>query len=227
MTRRIFSDAELKEMGVETADLIQQAIDEGDLEKAKKLTRRMRREYFTVHEGYRDIITWLASFIGRRMGEENLYEGMHYGFQLFAELAEMYGKEDIRRRVEMLAAALRGHLTSLSIEEDDEKITMMLNPCPSGGRAILSGSYGPPKDFLKVKKPQVMTFGRDDFPVYCAHCAFQDIIPIEATGRPLWVTVPAENLGVEPCRMVIYKNPEEIPSEYYERFGKRKPGGEG
>lgn len=221
--KRVFTEAELREQEVETVDLIQQAIEAGDLEKAKKLARRMYKEFFAMHETFRDWIIGLLSFIGRRMGEGALYEALPETMPNVIELAKAYRKEDIRRQVQMLAAGLRGHLVPLVIEEDDEKFTIMMTPCGSGGRAILNGSYGPPKNFLKIKNPHIMTFGRSDFPVYCCHCAFMDIIPIEATGTPIWVTVPAEKLGVEPCQALIYKDPEKIPAEYYERYGKKKP----
>lgn len=223
MGERIFTEAELKEMGVETVDLIQQAIDAGDLEKAKKLTRRMHREFFAMHEGFRNWIACLLSFIGRRLGDEALYEALYDAMSHFADYAKAYRKENVLRQVQMLAAGLRGHLNPLVIEEDDEKVTIMMTPCGSGGRAILNGYYDPPKNYLKVKKPQVMTFGRSNFPVYCCHGAFQDIVPIEMDGYPIWVTLPSEKLGEEPCRFIIYKDLDNIPAEYYERFGKKKP----
>ena len=157
------------------------------------------------------------------MGDEAVFDALHGSLSHYANYAKEYRKHDVRRQVQMLAAGLRGHLNPLEIEEDDEKVTIMMKPCGSGGRAILNGYYeGPPKDFLKVKKPQIMTFGRDDFPVYCCHCAFQGIIPIETEGLPTWVTVPSEKLGEEPCKFIIYKDPDKIPAEYYEIHGKTK-----
>lgn len=225
MEERIFTEEELKEMAVETVDLVQQAIDQGELEKAKKLTRRMHKEFFAMHEAFRNWITSLLDFIGRRQGDEAVYEAIHIAFSHFTDLAKEYRKKDFRRQVEMLASGLKGgHLTPLEIKEDDEKVTIMMKPCGSGGRAILNGYYeGPPRNFLKIKKPQVMTFWRSDYPVYCCHCPFQDIIPIEADGYPIWVTVPAEKLGEGLCRFILYKNPDNIPTKYYERYGKKKP----
>jgi hypothetical protein len=223
MADRIFTDSELEEMGKQTVDLVKQAIDAGDREKAKKLTGRMFREFYAMHEGFRDTVTALLSFIGRRFGEEALYDAIHEGFGSFAELAKLYEKESVRRQVEMLAAGLRGHLTKLVIEEDDEKITVMMDPCGSGGRAVINGSYGPPTNFLKVKKHPVMTLGHEDFPVYCCHCSFQDLIPMEASGQPIWVTEPSSQPGKEPCKFMLYKDKKLIPDKYYRRFGKEKP----
>lgn len=223
MAKKVFTETELKELGVQTADLIQQAIDEGDTEKAKKLCRRMYKEFYSMHEGFRDTVTSLLTFIGRRYGNEVLFDALHEGFQSFAELARLYRGQDIRNKVEMLAAGLRGHLTPLKIEEDEEKITIMMTPCGSGGRAVLNGSYEPQGKFLRVKKHPVMTLGKDDFPVYCCHCPFQDLIPMEDSGFPIWVTEPSDDIGKTPCKFILYKDQKLIPERYYQRLGKKKP----
>ncbi|MCX6006251.1 MAG: hypothetical protein NTZ34_03205, partial [Chloroflexi bacterium] len=86
MADRIFTEAELKELGKQTIDLIQEAIDSGDMTRAKKLTQRMYREFYSMHEGFRDTVTTLLSFIGRRFGEEALYDALHEGFGSFGDL---------------------------------------------------------------------------------------------------------------------------------------------
>ena len=223
MSNRIFTDQELKELGTETIELLKQAIEQGDLKKARGLSQRMFKEFYSQHEGYRDTVVALLSFIGRKYGQDVLYEAIHDAFMGFADLAKLYEGQDIRRQVEMLAMGLRGHLNSLIIEEDDEKITVMMNPCGSGGRAILNGSYEPQGKFMRVKKHPIMTLDRDDFPVYCCHCPFQDLIPMEDSGFPIWVTEPSENLGKVPCKFMLYKDRKQIPEKYYQRLGMKKP----
>jgi hypothetical protein len=223
MSERLFTEAELQELGTETVELVDNAIDAGDLPKAKKLNRRQFKEFYSMHEGYRDWIATMMSYIYNRLGDEALYEVLHEVFKDFTFLAQIYRAESIKRQVQMLSAGFRGHLNSLKIEEDDEKVTVMMTPCGSGGRAALSGSYNPPKNWAKVKKAQRMTFGRTDFPVYCVHCALQDIIPMEDTGYPIWVIEPPAEIGKEPCRCIIYKDPDNIPAKYYERYGLKKP----
>jgi hypothetical protein len=128
-----------------------------------------------------------------------------------------------RATIEGIAAALRGHLGAyLKIEEDDEKFTFHM-PCPSGGSLVNEGRYDPPFNYLKVKKPQSITYGRPDFPVYCVHCTFQDSLPIDWFGRPLWLMDPAEAIGKEPCMRYVYKRPEDIPERFYKRLGKKRP----
>jgi len=223
MAERLFTDAELLEMGKETVDLVEAAIDAGDLQKAKKLNRRMYKEFFSMHEGFRDWIATLMSYIQKHMGDEALYEALSEVFKDFVFLAQIYRVENAKRQGQMLAAGFRGHLTPLKVEEDDEKITVMMTPCGSGGRAVLNGLYKPPKNLATLTKPQKMTWGRKDVPVYCAHCALQDIIPIEATGYPIWVIEPPDEFGTQPCKYHMYKDPDKIPAKYYERYGLKKP----
>ena len=42
--------------------------------------------------------------------------------------------QDLRARVKMFAAGLRGHLQPLHIEEDDEKVVIQMRPCGSAAR---------------------------------------------------------------------------------------------
>jgi hypothetical protein len=222
--KRYFTESELKEMGEETVNSLLKAIEAGDMEKAKKLTKRMHREFFFVHETLRDWITSLLTFIYHERGEEGVYKSMHDAFQTPVEImAAAYRSQDVATQAKMLAAGFRAHLCPVAIEEDDEKFSVMMCPCGSGGRAIFNNSYEPAGKFARVKKPHKMTFGRTDFPIYCAHCALQDIVPMEKDGYPIWVIDVPEKVGEVPCKYYIYKDPDNIPSRFYERYGLKKP----
>ena len=222
---RLFSDAELAEMGTLTVDAIQRAIDDGEYEKAKGLSRRMYKEFLAMHDLYRDWVTATLSFVGRSYGDDVLYEALEEGCSAWiSPLMERYGKADPRRKAQILATGLRGHLQPTKIEEDDEKLTFTFEVCPSCGRLVREGLYEPPRSFYKIAKPHLMTYGQANFPVYCAHDVFQEILPIEWTGVPLFACEPAEKPGEGPCRIHLYKNPQDIPAKYYERVGKKKPG---
>ena len=221
--KRYFTESELKEMGEETVKLVQQAIDAGDPEKAKKLTRRMYREFMSQHDNYLNWVTSLLTFIQHRLGDEAVYDSIYSAFEALGALADAYRGQDPGKQAAMLAAGFRGHLTSAVIEEDDEKFTVMMSPCGSGGRAIANNTYEPTGKFAKLKKPQKMTLGKADFPIYCAHCALQDIVPMEKTGYPIWVIDIPDKVGESPCKYYIYKDPDNIPARFYERYGLKKP----
>lgn len=224
MAQRLFTPQELEEMGKRTVDLVQQAVDQGDAGRAKGLARRMYKEFLAMHDLYCNWTTGLLSFVGKRYGNDALYEALKESITSWlAPVTDSFAQQDLHRQVEMLAAGLRGHLQPLRIEEDDEKVTFYMDPCGSGGRLVSNGAYGPPRDFLKVKGATPWTYDREDFPVYCAHCPFQEIVPIELVGKPWIVTVPAQRLGEEPCRIHFYKDPQAVPAQVYQRAGREKP----
>ncbi|MFA5400565.1 MAG: hypothetical protein WC169_11360 [Dehalococcoidia bacterium] len=221
--KRTFTENELKEMGEETVKLVQQAIDAGELERAKKLNRRMYREFQSQHDNYLNWVTSLLTFIQNRLGDEAVYESIYSAFEALGALADAYRGQDPGKQAAMLAAGFRGHLTTAVVEEDDEKFTVMMAPCGSGGKVIANNGYTPVGEFAKLKKSHKMTFGKTDFPIYCAHCALQDIVPMEKTGYPIWVIDPPDKVGESPCRYYIYKDPDNIPARFYERYGLKKP----
>lgn len=203
---RMFAKEELEAMGKRTLDLLQTSIDANDKESAKQLSQRMYNEFLGMHDLYRDWVTDLLTFIGKRYGDEVLHEALKETVgNSTVRLGKRYAGKSPRQKIAMLIAGLRGHLHPLKIDEDDEKVTIIASPCGSGGRLILAGAYDPPTNFLKIQKAQHMTFNRPDFPVYCSHCYIQNISPTEPGGEPLFITEPAEKLGEEPCHMYFYK----------------------
>ena len=222
---RVFTEAELEDMGRRTVDVLGETIDAGDKEEAKKLSHRMYREFQSMHDSYRDWVTSLLTYIYEHYGDEALYEAMHQGCGAwFKPMVELYSEtEDFRRRVQMLVMGLRGHLQPMKVEEDDEKVCITMVPCGSGERIFKEGGYGPPKNFSIVKKPQPLTYGKPNCPVYCTHEPMLEILPIEWKGYPVWACLTPEEIGTGGCRFCVYKNPDDIPEEVYTRLGKKKP----
>ena len=221
---KVFTQEELDELGTTTLDLIERAIDAGDYKKAKELSKRMYKEFMMQHDFYRDWAAALFSFIGKRDGDEALHEALEECIlgAGYKELLESEKKKSVRQRVENVASMLRGHGFPTGIREDKEKFVFKQTPCGSGGRLILEGRYGPPRNFLKVKEPQAMTYGRKDFPVYCCHGQLLASIPLSWGKAPWFLEIPSAKLGEEPCELWLYKDPEGIPPEAYEKGGIKK-----
>jgi hypothetical protein len=123
----------------------------------------------------------------------------------------------------MFAAGLHGHLQPLEISEDEEKVTIKMCPCGSGGRLVNEGKYEGTDAFLKIDQPQPLTYGRAGYPVYCAHEYAMEKVDIEENGTPFMVVEPAEKLGRDHCLLVIYKDPAKVPAKYYTRIGRTPP----
>ena len=226
---RVFTEKQLKDMGTRTLDLALDAIDAGDKDKAKELTKRMREEFQGLHDAYMFWVSALLSHIYRRYGIDALEEA-----EIEAHGTEgralgrgapggAGGEMDFRARVETMARGLRGHLQPITIEEDDEKVSLTMNPCGSGQRIYARFADEPAIGLATVAGPHAITWGKKDFPIYCVHCPVLEMLAIERTGYPLPAVVPAGKVGAGLCHFYIYKDPEAIPEEFYTRIGRKKP----
>ncbi|MGH7841802.1 MAG: hypothetical protein ACREQD_13310 [Candidatus Binataceae bacterium] len=232
MTNRILTNDEITEMEKLSVDRVIEAIEAGDKEGAKKLARRMYNEVLSMHDLYRNWAAATLSFIGKRYGNQVLEEAMDEGVKSWwlPNLEKMPQGEDaaaLRARVKMFVGGLRAHLMPLHIEEDDEKIVLQMRPCGSGGRLVLEGKYEGPDALLTIKGEQLLTYGRKDFPVYCAHEPLMELQDIKAHGAPFVVVEPAHELGKQHCNFIIYKDRSKVPAKYYERLGLKKPAAAG
>jgi len=225
-SERIFSERELEEMGRPTLDLVLEAIDAGDKEKAKELAERMKKEFNFLHDGYFFWVTGLQTYIYKNYGIEAVEEAEREAHTIEAKVVfKPPEKTDIRSRVEHLANGLRGHMQPIKIVEDDTMISLTMQPCGSGERLIQMGGYDPEIGLSRVKEPHRITWGKEDFPLYCVHCPVMEALDIENTGQFGPVHIVADPIYHGACQFVFYKNPEDIPEEYYTRIGKTKPSG--
>jgi hypothetical protein len=222
--KRVFTEQELKEMGSRTLDLVFEAIDAGDKDKAKQLARRMYQEFNYLHDGYMFWVSGLLTHIYRKYGIDAVEEAEREAHTIEARVVfKPPEKTDIRSRVEHLASGLRGHLQPILIQEDDEKITLTMQPCGSGERIIQKGGYNPEAGLSRVHDPHRTTWGMKDFPIYCVHCPVMEMLELENTGNFGAVHIVSEPIYQGACQFAFYKNPADVPEEFYTRLGKRKP----
>ncbi len=203
------------------AERITAAVRAGDVAGARELLAERDRQHEVVHDRFIDFKASLYSYAGSVFGDRGL-EGIlrHTGERQRAgfERWEAMSVEDFVRAT---AHLLRSHMTELQVTEDDERFTITQDPCGSGGRLMREGAYQGERGQHRVREAQPMTFGKPDFPSYCAHCAVWNAIQcIEWFGHPQWcIDHPAT--PADPCRIHIYKNPGRIPERYWEQVGKR------
>lgn len=225
MANRVFTDQELEEMGARTLDLLTEAIEVGDKEKAKSLAERMYQETLKMHDMYVDWTAGLMDWIYKNCGDDALYQAERKVFGDFTGKMPDLRQIDFRLRVLGTIHALRGHQQPLKIVEDDEKVCITMVPCGSGERLFQKGSYGPPCNLSMIDKPQIMTGGKTDLPVYCTHEPVLELLAIEQLGYPPTPCFLPEKVAREEggCRFCIYKDFKDIPEEVWTRVGKQKP----
>ena len=221
---RIFSEEEIKTMETPLADQIEAAIDAGEYEKAKALARKLDEEDFAMICNFEDFVAALLSHIYGKHGDQGLMDALRSAAEvLMRSIFDGVANLPYRELVEVFATFFRAHTgKGLKIEEDDEKVTMILNPCGSGGRMTQAGYFGSSGKLRKVKGPHALTFGRDEFPCYCSHCTvFHHIKPIEWSGLPFPPIEVGPGPG-DPCKWIFYKDPDAVPAMFYEQVGKKK-----
>jgi hypothetical protein len=233
MTDRWFSDEHLAALARPTMDRAIEAIDRGDIEEARALCDDMRSEWLMLHDLMVESVAGLISFVQAEHGDDGVADAWRYTFErVWKKHHDAIDSLDRRKVVELLARTWRAHSGSgvgqhpgaFEIVEDDEKVTFVMNPCGSGQRLVRKGAYEGELSYGTTDEAHDWSFGREDFPLYCTHCTFMnESLPLEWGGLPVYPTEPPTDYTKDPCVWHWYKRPEDIPAEYFERYGYEKP----
>ncbi len=232
MGERWFDEEELRDMARPTMERIVEAIDAGDLERAKALAREGQGEWLMLHDLMAESILGLASFVQAKLGDEGVREawedGMERGWRRHHRAIE---RLDRRTVVGLLAATWRAHSAGgvgehpgrFTITEDDEKVMFTMNPCGSGQRLVRRGLYES-AGYGRTQEAHDWSYGRKDFPLYCTHCSFMnESLPIQWSGYPLYPSDPPEDYSTDPCTWYWYKDRDDVPERHWRRYGAVKP----
>lgn len=223
------------EVGVSTLKQAYDAMDRGDLDEAKRITEYARLEWQVVHDMY---VNWSWSFftyIAENYGEQELEKAMRK--VLGSYYKARYDKAmaaDVKTQLQLTVEGLRGHLMGpgrqgeIEVVEEKDRYVLKLDPCGSGGVArqrVEGGKEPRPELFGFSQKASALTWGKERVCHYCSHCAMvNEILAIENYGHPMRITEYPKR-AEDACIWYIYKDPKEIPAEYYERVGKKAPDG--
>lgn len=220
---RIFTDEELKAMETKTLDLLKDAIDNGDKEKAKNLAQRMYEEFNFLHDGYMFWVTGLQTYIYNNHGIGELEDAEKFAHALEGKTVfkDVSAPKSFREHIEFSAKAMRGHLQPMEIREDDEKVIITMKPCGSGERLIEKGAYEGGYAIIKERSP--ITYGFENMPVYCTHCPIMEQMMVDGLGEMNMVRLIDEDRKHGECHFGFYKNAKDIPEHLYTRIGRQKP----
>ena len=208
--------------------------DRGTLDAA---LAEQSHEELVVHDIYGDWAWALLSLAARRWGEACLGDMLRvtqdpWLTPRYAAAAQMNAAQALELAVE----GMRGHFAGpgrqgeVSVVEEPSRYVMSFDACGSGGRMrrgdTVTGTgsrLDAPYHFLNVTEAYDFTWNRRGVCAYCAHCAVAlQLVPIERIGHPIRVTEYPDDAR-EPCRWIIYKQPELIPAHAYTEVGKEPP----
>jgi len=193
------------------------AVEEGRREEALALLAERDQQHHLLQQQFVNITAGFCRYVGTVFGDHRLEGLFRHGGERQRQGFEKWESLLTEDFVRVSAHVLKTHMGNVSVTEDEEKFTITQDPCGSGGRLMREqAADGSPGQYL-IAEPQAMTFGKSDFPSYCAQCAvWNNIQCIEWFGHPQWsIDHPATPNA--PCRMHIYKSPRKIPARYYEQ----------
>jgi hypothetical protein len=232
VAERWFTDEELAELSRPTMDRAIEAIEAGDLERAKRLCAEMKREWLMLHDLMAESVLSLISFVQDRLGDDGVAEAWtratEQGWRRHHDAIDSLPRREL---VPLLAATWRAHSASgvgehpgaFTVTEDEEKVTFTMNPCGSGQRLVRRGLYES-EGYGRTREAHDWSYGRKDFPLYCTHCSFMnESLPIQWSGYPLYPSDPPEDFHTDPCTWYWYKDPQAIPERHWRRYGAVKP----
>ena len=87
----------------------------------------------------------------------------------------------------------------------------------------------PPYNWTVSAEPHTWNHGKSGICHYCTHCIrLMEEMPIDLFGYPVRVVDPPVYPDNDPvnrqhCQWQMFKRPEDVPAEYYERVGRSKP----
>lgn len=162
-----------------------------------------------LQDVYRDWISLVLSHVYRTYGVDEL-EAIHRHAAERTLLPWM--PNDIARPPEKRLARwvlmLQGHFSGIRIEEDDEKFTIVQDPCGTCARQILDGRYESPVSLAVVAEEHTCTWQRGNTPIYRTHVPVWHVaMAREQIGVPWPVNRCPAGLGTGPCPTLLYKDP--------------------
>jgi hypothetical protein len=219
----------IEELGVGTVRKIDELIDAGKNEDAKAMVDYFRTEMLVVHDIYAQYVQDLLAFIAETFGEDQVEAAFRAALGTWFKVRyEAYNKMTFEERVQLTAEGMRCHLDGpqrkgdFELIEEKERFVFKWDPCGSGG-ALRRRAAAENREVASAKEAHPWTWGKKGVCLYCSHCSLvNEILPIENFGYPNRITQYPENPG-DPCVWYIYKDPDDIPEEYYTRIGKTKP----
>ncbi len=234
---RLFTEQELADMTSHEHDRLYKILK--DDEKGTQLLKSYEALNSAVLGIYKNFTGTIQSYVQEKKGVRGFEEAasrfidvgwkgwffqVHNTGKWMQAWTEEPHRSHYKKAIMEFAAFARAHSGRgfKRVEEDDKKVSFIMDPCGSGGDFRRSGKYDPPYNWQVTKDPQPMTLGRSNFPFFCQNSVLYHYLrPIEWAGIIWPVVIPGEKDG-DPCIWEFWKDPADVPEEHYKRVGKDK-----
>ncbi|HWJ62721.1 MAG TPA: hypothetical protein VNS19_12185 [Acidimicrobiales bacterium] len=190
------------------ADEVAAAAAEGDVAAALGVVDRSLARWRTLVDLYRDWISALLTDVYRRHGADEL-EAAHRRVGE-ATMRNLTAAVDgpFKDQASGLVRLLTAHFSEVELHEDDDKLTIVQDPCGTCGRQVAQGRHQPPLDLAVVTDEHLTTWGRGATTVYRTHVPVWHVaLAGEALGGPWPVNQCPHGEAAGPCTILLYKDP--------------------
>ena len=213
--------------------LVKKLKEEGNTE-ALELFNEYKNDKKRFHDFGGGFINIILGYVQKYGGDEVVWKNMQdyarYGYPPFInkyiealEKGEA-GPEDFPLEEFLINRAKvweKNHDNLMRWEEDDEKVTLTLDPCESGGQVVRDT---PAEKIAGTGEAHTWCYNKKGFPIYCLNCTTMwEFGWYEWFGWPIIIFEVPEIGSKGKCVHTIYKDPKKIPDSYYKKRGlKRK-----
>jgi hypothetical protein len=126
----------------------------------------------------------------------------------------------------------------MELIETEDRFILRFDPCGSGQRTIrgdwIEGTPSrmeAPYGWTVTEEPHTWNHNQPGVCLYCAHCIIlMEEMPMDRFGYPVRVVDPPvyPDTNKDPnvrqkCQWQMFKDPTQVPEEYYTRVGRTKP----
>jgi hypothetical protein len=197
-----------------TVDTIADAARRGDPGAALALFDRWEGEWRAAIDVLRDWLSTLLSQVYASHGADELE--LHHRRRGEDALRGLMDDIDqpAGERLVNLVRLLHGHFTDLTISEDDEKFTIVQDPCGTCGRQVLTGRFTAGLGLAVVEDRHPVSWGGRPTTIYRTHVPIWHVeMARERLGVPWPVNLCPAGLDGGACVILLYKDPRDPASD--------------
>ncbi|MFI5910994.1 hypothetical protein [Dactylosporangium sp. NPDC051541] len=185
-----------------------------DIERALAIFDRREAEWRSVIDVLRDWLSALLSEVYSQWGPDEL-EAFHRRRgedSLRGLMADI--ERPAEERLLNLVRLLRGHFTELEVSQDDEKFTIVQDPCGTCARQVLDGRFAAGLGLAVVADEHPVTWGGRPTTIYRTHVPIWHVeMARERIGAPWPVNLCPSGLDGGACTILLYKNPSDAATK--------------
>jgi hypothetical protein len=156
---------------------IQRRISRHDM-RLSELLRDHHVDWMPWHDFVISLMAYLFGACQRIGGTEYLNARLDSAYNsTFRLFYPVFTRMSDEAHLSYLCTTHHYHMMQFKLDEEEDRFVFRLDPCGSGGR-LLRGQmwrdlfhYGAQPDARRLTDVHPITFGRNDLPVYCTHCA--------------------------------------------------------